>query len=105
MPLLLRAIDEETITVGTLKSLDNTKTIVDNSPRKGLLRCSFEHRSGGKIYWNTNSDASAAGGAGDFSAVPGDRWEIWGWDDLRRWTAIKATGEADAVVAVIYEGS
>ena len=68
-----------------------------------LHMASFVHLSGGDINMNIFTDPEAAAVNGDFPSEVGDKWEIWGPDDIQSFRMIRQA--SDAVVAVQYFGT
>ena len=69
-----------------------------------VVMAEFEHRSGGAIFMQTKATPVAAGGSGDFSADIGDRWRVWGHDEVLNFLMVRQGG-VSATVAAQYFGT
>ena len=69
-----------------------------------VIMAEFEHRSGGAIFMQTTVDPIAGGGSGDFSADQGERWRVWGHDEVLSFRMIRQGG-VSATVAVQFFGT
>ena len=95
----LNRIGGEDITVSTT-AIGPTATQVTNE----VLMAVFAHRSGGEVHWNISVDPTAAGSNGDIDQADGDKWGIWGHDNVLNMKMIR-TGGSDGIIAVQYFGT
>lgn len=97
--MALVQIGGEDITVAGTAIGPTTTQVTDE-----VIMAEFEHRSGGSIFMQTAVDPIAAGGSGDFSAEQGNRWQVWGHDEVQSFRMIRQFGTS-ATVAVQYFGT
>lgn len=96
--MALVQIDGENITV--------TDTAIGPSSGKvtgDIESAVFHHVSGGDINGQTKVTPVAAGAAGDSPHFLGNRWRIWGNDEIKNYKMVRQ-GSVNATIAVQYFG-
>ncbi len=87
---------EVTITAGLLT--------ISNVPQN-IRRATIQHIAGGNVYHTTNiTTPSNTGANGELKMLADDIWLVEGREDIENWSAIIASGEADATLQVELSG-
>ena len=98
MPTLIQ-IGGENITVSSSVIGPTSSEVTDE-----VIMAEFYHKSGGDIHVNTVTDPTAAGVTGDIRQRSGNRWRVWGHDEVQSFLMIRE-GSGDGIVAVQYYGT
>lgn len=92
-------IGGENVTVGTTAIGPTASEVTDE-----VIVAEFEHLSGGAIFMQTQATPTSSGTNGDFSAEQGERWRVWGHDEVLDFLMVRQGG-VSATVAVQYFGT